>query len=40
MVKVAAWIEEVLNDPENEAVIAKVRSEVNAEMANYPLFAY
>ena len=40
MVKVAAWIEEVLNDPENEAVIAKVRAEVNAEMANYPLFAY
>lgn len=40
MVKVAAWIEEMLNDPENEAVIAKVRAEVNAEMANYPLFAY
>jgi glycine hydroxymethyltransferase len=30
----------VLNDPENEAVIAKVRSEVNAEMKNYPLFAW
>ena len=40
MVKIAAWIEEVLNDPENEAVIAKVRSEVNAEMKNYPLFAW
>ena len=40
MVKIAAWIEEVLNDPENEAVIAKVRGEVNATMANYPLFAY
>jgi len=40
MVKIAAWIEEVLNDPENEAVIAKVRGEVNAEMAKYPLFAY
>ena len=40
MIKIAAWIEEVLNDPENEAVIAKVRGEVNAEMKNYPLFAY
>ena len=25
---------------ENEAVIAKVRGEVNAEMNNYPLFAW
>ena len=40
MIKIAAWIEEVLNDPENEAVIAKVRSEVNEEMKNYPLFAW
>ena len=40
MIKIAAWIEEVLNDPENEAVIAKVRGEVNAEMQNYPLFAW
>lgn len=40
MIKIAAWIEEVLNDPENETVIAKVRGEVNAEMKNYPLFAW
>ena len=40
MIKIAAWIEEVLNDPESEAVISKVRSEVNAEMKNYPLFAW
>ncbi len=40
MVQIAAWIEEVLNDPENEAVIAKVHGEVNAEMKNYPLFAW
>jgi len=40
MVKIAAWIEEVLNDPENEAVIANVRGEVNEEMKNYPLFAW
>jgi glycine hydroxymethyltransferase len=40
MIKIAAWIEEVLNDPENENVIAKVRGEVNNEMKNYPLFAW
>ena len=40
MIKIAAWIEEVLNDPENEQVIAKVRGEVNEEMKNYPLFAW
>ena len=40
MIKIAAWIEEVLNDPENENVIAKVRGEVNEEMKKYPLFAW
>jgi len=40
MVQIAAWIEEVLNDPENEQVIAKVRGEVNETMKAYPLFAY
>ncbi len=40
MIQIAAWIEEVLNDPENEQVIAKVRGEVNAKMKDYPLFAY
>ena len=40
MVQIAAWIEEVLNDPENETVIAKVRGEVNEKMKNYPLFAW
>ena len=40
MVQIAAWIEEVLNDPENEQVIAKVRGEVNETMKGYPLFAY
>lgn len=40
MVQIAAWIEEVLNAPENEAVIAKVRGEVNEKMKNFPLFAY
>lgn len=33
-------IDEVLQAPENDAVIAKVRSEVNAEMVKYPLFAW
>ena len=40
MVQIAAWIEEVLNDPENEQVIASVRARVNEKMKEYPLFAY
>ena len=40
MVQIAAWIEEVLNDPENEQVIASVRAKVNEKMKDYPLFAY
>ncbi len=40
MKQIAAWIERVLNDPESEQVIADVRKEVNATMANYPMFAY
>ncbi len=40
MVKIAELIERVLNDPENEQVIAAVRTEVNGIMKDYPLFAY
>jgi glycine hydroxymethyltransferase len=40
MLIIAEMIEEVLNDPENEAVIATVRSRVNELMSGYPLFAY
>ncbi len=40
MIQIAAWIERVLNDPENQDVIAAVKAEVNATMANYPMFAY
>ena len=40
MIKIAEMIETVLNDPENEAVIAKVRAEVNETMQSYPMFAY
>ena len=40
MVLIAALIEEVLNDPENEEVIASVRQRVNKTMEKYPLFAY
>lgn len=40
MEKVAELIERVLDDPENEQVIAAVRAEVNETMKNYPLFAY
>ena len=40
MVIIAQLIEEVLNAPEDEAVIAKVRARVNDMMKNYPMFAY
>ena len=40
MVIIAELIEEVLNAPEDEAVIAKVRARVNDMMKNYPMFAY
>ncbi|MDE7085800.1 MAG: serine hydroxymethyltransferase [Prevotella sp.] len=40
MVEIAALIEEVLNDPENEQVISSVRQRVNDRMKQYPLFAY
>ena len=40
MVQIAAWIEEVLNAPEDEQVIASVRARVNETMKSYPLFAY
>ena len=40
MVLIAELIEEVLNAPEDEAVIASVRERVNKTMASYPLFAY
>ena len=37
---IAELIEEVLNDPENDQVIARVREKVNETMKQYPLFAY
>jgi glycine hydroxymethyltransferase len=40
MVLIADLIEEVLNAPEDEKVIARVREKVNDTMKNYPLFAY
>ena len=40
MIKLAAFIERVLDNPEDESNIAQVRGEVNAIMADYPLFAY
>ena len=40
MLQIAAWIEEVLNNPENEIIISKVRNEVNETMKAYPIFAY
>ena len=40
MVLIAELIEEVLNAPEDETVIAHVRQKVNDTMKNYPLFAW
>ena len=40
MIKIAAFIERVLDNVENEAEIAKVRSEVNNTMSDFPIFAY
>lgn len=40
MVVIAELIETVLNAPEDETVIASVRTRVNKIMADYPLFAY
>ncbi|MBR6285716.1 MAG: serine hydroxymethyltransferase [Bacteroidaceae bacterium] len=39
MVLIAELIEEVLNAPEDENVISKVRAKVNETMTKYPLFA-
>jgi glycine hydroxymethyltransferase len=40
MAKLVDWIDQVLSDPDNETVIQKVRSEVNAFMKDFPLFAW
>lgn len=40
MVEIAEMIEEVLNAPGDEKVIASVRQRVNETMKQYPLFAY
>ena len=37
---VAELIEEVLNNPEDEQVIKRVREKINTTMKDYPLFAY
>lgn len=39
METIVDFIDRALSNPENEAEIAAVRSEVNALMANYPIFA-
>ena len=40
MKQIAAFIERVLDNPEDEATIAQVRAEVNEIMKGYPLFAW
>ncbi|NJN78403.1 MAG: serine hydroxymethyltransferase [Saprospiraceae bacterium] len=38
-VQTVEWIDEIVNAPEDEGVIAKVRGEVNAFMQQFPLYA-
>ena len=40
MLVIAEMIETVLNDPENDRVIASVREKVNSIMKDYPIFAW
>lgn len=40
MAKLVNWLDQVLSDPDNDAVIQKVRSEVNSFMKEFPLFAW
>lgn len=40
MLLIADLIDEVLRDPENDQVIARVRQKVNDTMKDYPIFAY
>lgn len=37
-VKVVEWIDAILSDPENEQLIASIKQEINAFMANFPLY--
>ena len=37
---IAAFIDRVLSDPENESVIREVRGEVNEYMSAFPIFAW
>ena len=40
MVKIADFVNEVISDPENEAKISKVKTEVNSLMSSKPLFQW
>ncbi|TWP28720.1 serine hydroxymethyltransferase [Apibacter muscae] len=40
MVKIADYVQEVVADPENEKVLARVKDEVNALMSSRPLFQW
>ncbi len=37
-VRVVAWIDAIISDPENEALIAETRRQVNAFMTHFPLY--
>lgn len=37
--KIVDWIGQIINDIENEALITKIKGEINAYMADFPLYA-
>lgn len=37
-VQIVKWIDQIINDVENEALIAQIKSEVNAYMKQFPLY--
>jgi glycine hydroxymethyltransferase len=37
-VQVVEWIDQIMNDAENEALLAQVKTEVNAYMKQFPLY--
>ena len=40
MVKIVEWIDRLIMSPDDETMIAAVRSEVTAFAKSFPLFAY
>jgi glycine hydroxymethyltransferase len=39
MLQIVEWIDALIQSPEDDATIDRIRSEVNAYMKNFPLYA-